>query len=77
MLAQDIGTRGRARLGGALPLGSGLGSTSQPCVHALKDPAGYAVAFPDCDRWLADCDWDGWITALDIEPFAEVLVGGH
>jgi hypothetical protein len=42
---------------------------------ALTDPAGYAAAWPDCDRMLADCNGDGEVNAFDIDPFVELLTG--
>ena len=47
-----------------------------PFVLALTDPTGYAVAWPDCDRMLADCNGDGVVNAFDIDPFVELLTGG-
>ena len=47
-----------------------------PFVLALTDPAGYAAAWPDCDRMLADCNGDGVVNAFDIDPFVELLIGG-
>ena len=46
-----------------------------PFVLALTDPAGYAAAYPDCDRMLADCNGDGVVNAFDIDPFVELLTG--
>ena len=46
-----------------------------PFVLALTDPAGYAAAWPDCDRMLADCNGDGEVNAFDIDPFVELLTG--
>ena len=46
-----------------------------PFVLALTNPAGYAAAWPDCDRMLADCNGDGVVNAFDIDPFVELLTG--
>ena len=46
-----------------------------PFVLALTDPAGYAAAYPDCDRMLADCNEDGTVDSFDIDPFVDLLVG--
>ena len=46
-----------------------------PFVLALTDPAGYQLAFPDCDIMHADCNQDGVIDAFDIDPFVEILTG--
>ena len=46
-----------------------------PFVLALTDPSGYAEAFPDCDRMLADINGDGDVDAFDIDPFVELLTG--
>ncbi|TWT41058.1 hypothetical protein RAS1_37490 [Phycisphaerae bacterium RAS1] len=42
---------------------------------ALSDPAGYAIAYPDCDILLADVNGDGSADILDINPFIAVLAG--
>jgi hypothetical protein len=47
-----------------------------PFVLALTDPAGYAAAFPDCDRMLADVNCDGYVNAFDIDPFVQCLTAG-
>ena len=47
-----------------------------PFVLALTDPAGYAAAYPDCDRMLADCNNDGVVNGFDIDPFVALLTGG-
>ena len=47
-----------------------------PFVLALTDPAGYAAAYPDCDRARADCNQDGAVNAFDIDPFVARLTGG-
>ena len=45
-------------------------------MTGLTDPVGYAAAWPDCDRMLADCNGDGVVDAFDIDPFVELLTGG-
>ncbi|TWT39987.1 Lactonase, 7-bladed beta-propeller [Phycisphaerae bacterium RAS1] len=45
-------------------------------ILALSDPAGYAAAYPDCDRNLADTNGDGEIDILDINPFIAIIEGG-
>ncbi len=47
----------------------------EPFILALLDPAGYAVAYPDCDRDLADINGDSAVDAFDVEPFVALLVG--
>jgi hypothetical protein len=47
-----------------------------PFVLALTDPAGYALAYPDCDHMVADCNGDGLVNAFDIDPFVLTLTGG-
>ena len=47
-----------------------------PFALALSDQAGYAAAFPDCDRALADANDDGLVNAFDIDPFVVLLTGG-
>ena len=42
-------------------------------VLALVNPAGYATAYPDCNILNADCNGDGNINALDIDPFVSAL----
>ena len=44
-----------------------------PFVLALADPAGYALAHPECDRMLADVDGDGAVNVFDIDPFVVLL----
>jgi len=44
-----------------------------PFVLALTDPAGYAKAFPNCDRLRADCNRDGRVNNFDIDAFAKLL----
>ncbi len=46
-----------------------------PFVLALTDPAGYALAYPDCDAGLADINGDGSVNVFDIDPFVELLAG--
>jgi hypothetical protein len=46
-----------------------------PFVLALLDPAGYAIAFPNCDLNLADVDENGQVNSFDIDPFVAVLLG--
>jgi hypothetical protein len=46
----------------------------EPFLVALIDPAGYAVAYPDCDIRLADVNGSGSIDSFDIEPFIDLLV---
>jgi hypothetical protein len=46
-----------------------------PFVLALTDPAGYALAFPDCVFLNADCNGDGQVNGYDIDPFVLILTG--
>lgn len=46
-----------------------------PFALALADPAGYAAAFPDCERMMADCNGDGTVDVADINPFVLILTG--
>ena len=46
-----------------------------PFVLALTDPAGYASAYPDCSRLLADCNGDGVVNSFDIDPFVDLIIG--
>jgi hypothetical protein len=46
-----------------------------PFVLALADAAGYAAAYPGCDRLLADVNCDGAVNGFDIDPFVLVLAG--
>jgi hypothetical protein len=46
-----------------------------PFVLALTDPAGYALAFPECDYMLADVNGDDQVDAFDIDPFVDLLTG--
>jgi hypothetical protein len=45
-----------------------------PFVLALTDPAGYAAAWPNCDRMLADINGDGVVNAFDIDAFVALIV---
>lgn len=45
----------------------------EPLILALTDPTGYARAYPDCDRDLADLNFDGSVDAFDIEAFIRGL----
>ena len=45
-------------------------------VLAVTDPAGYTVAYPDCDIMLADCNGDGDVDFFDIDSFVGLVVGG-
>jgi len=47
-----------------------------PFVLALVDAAGYAAAFPTCDRMLADANGDGQVDVFDIDPFVMLLISG-
>lgn len=47
-----------------------------PFVLALTDPSGYAAAYPDCDRNLADVNGDGFVNNGDIDSFVALLSGG-
>jgi len=44
-----------------------------PFVLALTDPAGYAKAYPNCDRQRADINGDGAVDNFDIDPFVKLL----
>ncbi|MEW6252713.1 MAG: sialidase family protein, partial [Planctomycetota bacterium] len=46
-----------------------------PFVLALSDPAGYAVAYPDCYLINADIDGNGRVDFDDINPFVALLSG--
>jgi hypothetical protein len=46
-----------------------------PFVLALIDPAGYAEAFPNCDRLHADCNFDGVVDFADINAFIALFPG--
>jgi alpha-tubulin suppressor-like RCC1 family protein len=47
-----------------------------PFILALSDPAGYQIAFPNCDYLNADCDGDGLVDFDDINAFVAILSGG-
>ncbi|GMU35308.1 MAG: hypothetical protein HS101_09585 [Planctomycetia bacterium] len=47
-----------------------------PFALALIDPAGYAAAYPNCDRLLADCGQDGNINGLDTDSFVICITNG-
>jgi hypothetical protein len=42
-------------------------------VLALVNPVGYEAAYPDCNILNADCNGDGSLNALDIDPFVSAL----
>jgi hypothetical protein len=42
-------------------------------VLALTDPAAYAGAYPDCNRFIADIDGDYQVTVSDIAGFVALL----
>lgn len=44
-----------------------------PFVLLLSDPAGYAIAFPDCDPAHGDINADGNVDFGDINPFVYLL----
>ena len=44
-------------------------------VLALVSPLDYAVVFPTCNIMNADCNHDGSINSLDIDPFFALLTG--
>lgn len=45
-------------------------------VLALTNPAGYAAAYPNCNRMLADANQDGAVNAFDIDSFVGLIGGG-
>jgi len=45
-------------------------------VLALVDSAGYAAAFPACNRLNADLNGDGAVDTADIDGFVAAIVGG-
>lgn len=47
-----------------------------PFVLALTNPVAYALAFPDCNRNLADINHDNAVNNFDIDPFVTLLTGG-
>ncbi|MEW6252149.1 MAG: hypothetical protein AB1716_16040 [Planctomycetota bacterium] len=44
-----------------------------PFVLALTDPAGYAIAYPNCNILNGDCNGDGLVNFDDINPFVALL----
>lgn len=46
-----------------------------PFVLAVTDPAGYAVAFPNCNLLNGDINGDGVVDNEDIDPFVALLTG--
>ncbi|MEW6250696.1 MAG: S8 family serine peptidase [Planctomycetota bacterium] len=44
-----------------------------PFVLALTDPAGYAVAYPNCNIMNGDINGDGVVNFDDINPFVAIL----
>ena len=44
-------------------------------VLALTNPAGYAAAYPLCDRAAGDVNQDGAVSVSDIGPFVALLAG--
>jgi len=46
-----------------------------PFVLAMTDPAGYQMAFPDCDIMNGDINGDGLFDFGDINPFVSLLAG--
>jgi len=47
-----------------------------PFVLALTDPAGYAIAYPNCNILNGDINGDGRVDFDDINPFVALLTGG-
>lgn len=47
-----------------------------PFVQALIDPAGYAIAFPNCDPSNGDINQDNAFNNFDIDPFVALILGG-
>lgn len=47
-----------------------------PFVLALIDPAGYAIAHPECAPLRGDCNADDRLDNFDIDPFVACLVVG-
>jgi hypothetical protein len=45
----------------------------EPFILALTDPQAYSIAYPDCNRDLADMNADGAVDAFDIEGFTRAL----
>jgi hypothetical protein len=46
-----------------------------PFVLALTNATNYHLAYPNCDRNLADCDHDGLVNGFDIDPFIQLIIG--
>ena len=46
-----------------------------PFVLALSDPAGYQIAFPNCNIMNGDCNGDGLVNFDDINAFVAILTG--
>lgn len=46
-----------------------------PFLGALFDAAGYAAAYPDCNRHNADCNLDFAVDFFDIDAFLALLFG--
>ena len=46
-----------------------------PFVQAMSDPAGYAQAYPFCDRLNADANNSGSVDFADIDAFVALLSG--
>ena len=44
-----------------------------PFVLALSDPAGYAIAYPNCNILTGDINQDGLVNFEDINPFVALL----
>lgn len=47
-----------------------------PFVQAVLDPSGYELAYPGCDRAMADLNTDADIDGADISAFAQCVVAG-
>ena len=69
VLGVELGTLGDLNCDGVLNA-----FDIDPFVLALTDPAGYAAAWPNCDRMLADINGDGVVNAFDIDPFVDLIV---
>jgi hypothetical protein len=70
MFAAGAGCPGDLNCDGAVDFGD-----INPFVLTLTDPAGYALAFPNCDIMLADINGDGSVGFGDINPFVALLTG--
>lgn len=44
-------------------------------VLALVNPSGYAAAYPNCDRGIADVNGDDQIDGRDVQAFVQTLLG--